>query len=48
MPKPTIFFKACELLGVKPEEAVWGSDVYSFKGVYFSAAQHSCGIQTNS
>ncbi|CAD6216807.1 unnamed protein product [Miscanthus lutarioriparius] len=33
MPKPTIFFKACELLGVKPEEAVWGSDVYSFKGL---------------
>ena len=69
-PNPTIFLKACELLGVKPEEAVhigddrrndiwgardagcdawlWGSDVYSFKEVYFSAAQHSCGIQTNS
>ena len=57
-PNPTIFLKACELLGVKPEEAVhigddrrndiwgardagcdawlWGSDVYSFKEVYFS------------
>jgi FMN phosphatase YigB (HAD superfamily) len=56
-PNPTIFLKACELLGVKPEEAVhigddrrndlwgardagcdawlWGSDVYSFKEVYF-------------
>jgi CRISPR-associated Cas5-like protein len=67
-PNPTIFLKACELLGVKPEEAVhigddrrndvwgardagcdawlWGSDVYSFKEVYFSAAQHSCRIPT--
>jgi len=27
---------------------LWGSDVYSFKEVYCSAAQHSCGIPTNS